>query len=38
MEAIAKGASSAKPNKRATAIKRIADFFKKEDRGLGHRR
>ena len=36
MEAIAKGAKDEKD--RATVIKRIADFIKKEGRGLGHRR
>ena len=40
MEGISKGALDANLNEkeRATVIKRIADFIKKEGRGLGHRR
>ena len=42
MEAIAKGASDAGNLKgeaeKERVIKRIADFIKKEGRGLGHRR
>ena len=42
MEAIAKGASDAgnlkEEAEKERVIKRIADFIKKEGRGLGHRR
>ena len=41
MEAISKGASDAgnlKEEEQERVIKRIADFIKKEGRGLGHRR